>query len=287
MDFRSAPSLDEALAILGELGSDAQILAGGTDVMMQLARRELNPAVLVHIERIPDLDSIEVNSTAHLGGLATHLAISRHDSLKARYPSIAYAASTVGGWQTQAIGTVAGNVCNASPAADLIPPLLVHDTQVQLASAGGRRTVALADFILDRRSVDRRPDEMVVGFDLAEVVERSADVYLKVARRRAMEVAVVGLAVSLSLDEDLATITSARVAAGAVGPVVFRAAGAEAALIGSAADGDHPEAGEALQEQAAPVDDARSTASYRARVLPGVLDRAVAACVASIRNRAS
>lgn len=287
MEFRSATTIDELLGWLSELGDDAQILAGGTDVMMQLGRGDLDPGVMVHIEHVPGLDTVEANGSVRLGGLVSHLSASRNPVLLEHYGGIAHAASTVGGWQTQAIGTIAGNICNASPAADLAAPLLVNGAEVTLASVGGQRRVPLEEFVLGRRHTDRRPDELVVGFELASVPERSADIYLKVGRRAAMEVAVVGLAARVSLDEDLSTIASAQVAACSVAEVPFRAHEVEDLLRGAGADSDLAEAGRALQERSDPIDDARATASYRRRILPGILQRAVSECVAQIRTRAS
>ena len=251
MDFRRTDDIEEALASLAELGSDAQVLAGGTDVMIQIQRGELDPGTLVHIERVDSIGEITENGRLTVGALATHLELSRHPALLDRYPSISHSASLVGGWQTQAVGTIGGNVCNASP---------------------------LPDFVVGRRSIAREPDELVTGFSLDPVEEGTADSYRKVGRRGAMEVAIVGVAVRLSVDSG-ATIKEARVAVCSVGPVPFRATAAEESLIGLTADSDEvAAAGQLLLEQSQPIDDARATARYRTMVLPRVFESVVTDC---------
>ena len=151
MEFRSIETLDEALGTLAELG-ETQILAGGTDVMVQYQRGDLRPAALVHIEGIAELADVAVgNGSVTLGALLTHRAVMRDANLSTRLPALTEACATVGGWQTQEFGTVAGNVCNASPAADTIPPLLTAGAVVELASRRGTRSLPLDEFVLARR----------------------------------------------------------------------------------------------------------------------------------------
>ena len=114
MEFRRSGDLDEALTSLAELGDKAQVLAGGTDVMIQLERGEISPETLVHIERVEGMRDIAENGRLTLGALVTHIDLAQSPVLCDRYQSVAHAASLVGGWQTQAVGTIGGNVCNAS-----------------------------------------------------------------------------------------------------------------------------------------------------------------------------
>ncbi|MGD9762812.1 MAG: xanthine dehydrogenase family protein subunit M [Candidatus Binatia bacterium] len=277
MKFRSADTIEEALDALQELGSTVQVLAGGTDVMIQLARRELQPETLLHIERLQALKSIQVDGTVRLGALVTHLRLAQGE-LPAGYAAIVEGARTVGGWQTQAVGTVGGNVCNASPAADIVPPLLVHDAAVTLRSRAGQRTLPLQKFILGRRSTARRPEELLTEIALAPPGQRTGDVYLKVGRRAAMEIAIVGLAARLAFDE-AGTVSDARIAIASVAPSALRIPAAEAALRGRAPERDAlGAAADAILESISPIDDIRATASYRRRVIPQLLRRAVDHC---------
>jgi carbon-monoxide dehydrogenase medium subunit len=287
MEFRSVETVEEALGALTELGGEAQVLAGGTDVMIQHMRREISPSVLLHIGGIPGIDGISGNGSTTLGTLVTHRRLATDPSIRARHPALAEASETVGGWQTQEVGTIGGNVCNASPAADTAPPLLVAGATFLLAGAKGEREVGAEEFFVDRRVTARRPDELLTGIRLPEVPEMTGETYLKLGRRSAMEVAIVGVAARLTMDPD-GTVERARVAVCSVAPRPFRATAAEEVLQGSRLEDEAvAEAGAELVAASTPIDDARASASYRLRVLPSMLARAVAACAERAVERGS
>ena len=277
MEVRRVTTTEEAVAALGELGDDAQILAGGTDVMLQLQRGEIHPEMLIPIEHLKDLAALSNNGTVRIGTLVTHETLA-HDVLGPGFDSIRESAATVGGWQTQAVGTIGGNVCNASPAADTLPALLVHGAQVGLTSTAGERTIALGDFLKGRRQTERRADELLTHIDLEQPPPKSGDTYLKVGRRGAMEVAIVGLAMRLSFDDE-GVIRQARVALASVAPIPFRSSAAESVLQGSRPDASAAaSAAEALLEEISPIDDLRASARYRRLLIPGLTARATAQC---------
>jgi CO/xanthine dehydrogenase FAD-binding subunit len=279
MEFRSARSLEAALLGLAELGDKATVLAGGTDVMIQQLRGEFHPETLLYIGRLDELRGITVDQRIRIGALTSHRVIGTSVHIKDPLPALAEASAKVGGWQTQEVGTLGGNVCNASPAADTIPPLMVADALVSLASSAGTRELPIDQFIVDRRTTARRPDELVTGFEMLPPLPGSGETYLKVGRRSAMEVSVVGLAVRLTFAADEVTVIDARIAAGSVAPTPFRARRAEKILEGSHLEADAVgEAARLLVEQAAPIDDTRASASYRSRVLASLLPRALDIC---------
>jgi carbon-monoxide dehydrogenase medium subunit len=280
MEFVSATHEDEALALLATHGDEVRVLAGGTDLMLQLQRGEVAPGMLLHIGRLATLRGIAWGTELRVGSLVTHDQLRRDAELARHLPGLVEAAATVGGWQTQAVATLGGNICNASPAADTLPPLLVGDAEVELVSAAGTRRMTLESFVMGRRTTARRPSELLTSISMAAPPSRTGEIYLKVAPRSAMEVALVGLAVRLTLDQDGRVLSDARVAVCAVGPRPFRAREAEAALVQGWPDPDAVAlAGELLARRAEPIDDARATASYRRRVLPALLSRAVGRCV--------
>jgi aerobic carbon-monoxide dehydrogenase medium subunit len=285
VEFVATKSVEECVAVLSRHGDDARLLAGGTDVMMQLQRGDVDPGILVHIEGIESLRDITMdNDTVRLGALVTHRQVSRSPQLSSGLPALAEASATVGGWQTQEVGTVVGNVCNASPAADTLPPLLIADTRVELTGPRGSRTVPLTEFVTGRRRISRYPDELVTALALQPARGRSGEVYLKVGPRSGMEVALVGLALRLTLDDN-DVVTDARLAVCSVAPVPYRVKDAEQVLIGSTLDDEAiGQAGAVLAASATPIDDPRATASYRMRVLPGLLARA--AEIGAMRARA-
>jgi aerobic carbon-monoxide dehydrogenase medium subunit len=276
MEFVDTRTLDEALATLGERGEDATVLAGGTDVVVQMLQGVIRPRTLVHIRRLAELRGISSAERTVIGALTTHWELRQNEAVMSDHPSLAEAAATVGGRQTQNVGTIAGNVVNASPAADLLPALLVANAQVQTVNSAAERSLPLEDFLLDRKQTALLPTELVTSISLERPGPRTGETYLKVGRRGAMEVALAGLAVRVGLDQHR-EVVDARIAVCSVGPKAFRVHEAESALVGSPAGKPAiEEAARVLQSTAHPIDDVRGTAGYRLRVLAGLLERAVA-----------
>src|SRR5207245_3478484 len=171
-----------------------------------------------------------------------------------------------------------GNLVNASPAADLLPVMLVSDGVVTLTSSAGSRALPVADFVLGRRSTARKPDELGTTCSFEPRAEAAGESYLKIGRRHAMEVAIVGLAARLVFDAD-GKVTDARIAIASVAPKAFRAHLAEKRLVGTNLDDESMrEAGEQVRQAAQPIDDSRATADYRRRLLPALLRDAVTIC---------
>lgn len=277
MEFRTAHSVDEALAILDACGDDAQLLAGGTDVMIQLPRNEITAPLLLSIGRVDGLGTITANGGTTIGALVTQRRLATAPEIRAAYRSVAEGAGTCGGWQTQAVATAGGNICNASPAADLAAPLLVNDARIALRSANAQREIPYADFVVGRRLTVRQPTEMVTAIHLPDPPAESGDVYLKVGRRHAMEVAIVGLAMRLTFEDG--TVSGARLALASVGPVPVRIPSAEKVLVGAElTDAALADASSAVLDDIAPIDDLRGSAAYRRRLVPGLLGRAAWLC---------
>ena len=286
-DFVDARSLAEAIATLHEHGPEVTILAGGTDLMVQYLRSDIHPAIFLHVRRPHELKGIHGGPRTEIGAVTTHWEISADPGLRKSHPALAEAALTVGGRQTQNAGTVAGNVVNASPAADLLPALLVSDATVTLVSASNTRDLAIDDFVVGRRATQRKPDELVTKISLEPGNPMTGETYLKVGRRGAMEVAIVGLAARLTFDQDGA-VAEARIATCSVGPKPVRAREAEQRLLGSKLDEETlVEAGQLLRDAATPIDDARATAAYRSRLLAPLLRRAVLICRERVGQRKS
>jgi carbon-monoxide dehydrogenase medium subunit len=276
--FIRASSLREALDVLGERGPGLTVLAGGTDVMVQYLRGDIRPLGLFHICAIPELKARAFKQRTGLGALTTHRELVADLEVRRRHPALAEAAATVGGRQTQNVGTIAGNLVNASPAADLLPVMLVSDGTVTLASSSGGREMPVAEFVLGRRRTARRDDELVTAISFAPLPARAGETYLKIGRRHAMEVAIIGLAARLAFDAE-GTVVEARLAVASAGPRPFRATQAEARLVGSRLDTDSVrEAGDLMVRASQPIDDARATVEYRRHVLPALLARSVATC---------
>ena len=279
LDFVDVHDLGEALDALDERAADAAVLAGGTDLVTQLLRREIRPRALVHIRNVAELRGVRVTDRTEIGATTTHWEITTSAPIQLEHRALAEAAATVGGRQTQNVGTIAGNVVNASPAADLMPALLVANAEVSVSSTTISRMLPLDRFLVDRKQTALEPNELVTSITLERPVTRTAEVYLKVGRRNAMEVAIVGLAARLSFDESEA-ISDARVALCSVGSTAFRVPDVESALLGLRASDDAAvaKAQRLVESSVRPIDDVRASAAYRRRVLGPLLQRAIETC---------
>jgi len=280
MDFFTLTSMDEALEKLNTLGADATMVAGGTAVRYQITSGQIVPKAILHIERLSELQGITRKGTTRIGALTCLRDIAENRNIQSGFSSIATAAAKCGGWQTQSIATIGGNVCGAAPNADLLPPLLVQNAEIELASkARGKRNLPLGDFILDAQKSRRKDDELATAILLPNQPERSADVYIRIQRRSAMERAIVGVALRLALDEDMSRISQARIAVCGAGPIAFRAAEAENLLAGTVPESDALNAAtDAILMRSNFRDDARASASYRKAVLPRAVTHAVSLC---------
>ena len=259
----------DALAAHTPLGP-TRLIAGGTDVLVQLENGAPPPRALIDISRLPDLDYITVEAgIAHIGPLVTHnLAVANPVIGQHAWPLLR-ACWEVGSPQIRNRGTIAGNIATASPANDTIPALWALGASVTLASASGRRTVAFPDFFHGVRKTDARPDEMIVDISFPLPPESARGTFIKVGLRRAQAISLVNIAVLLDFDGDV--VTDARIAFGSVAPTIVRATAAEQALVGRKLTSEIIEtAAELIQEAISPIDDIRASAEYR-RHLAGII----------------
>ena len=272
VDFWAPRSLDGALEILAR-GHCPRILAGGTDLWPQWASGQPRPERVLSLHRLPSMRKISMeDGKLRVGAMATHADLVRSDDVARCCPAVAEAAATIGAAQIQNRGTVGGNLVNASPAADLPPPLVAAGAEVELASRRGARRVALDAFYLGYRKIDLRPDELLVAVLVPPLPSGAREHFRKVGTRRAQAISKVMGACRLELGAD-GRFSRVGVAFGSVAPVVFRVLELEQWLLGRAPDAET--AREADRRAAAlvqPIDDLRSSAGYR-RYIVGRLVR--------------
>lgn len=264
-DYFIPDSLDRALALLAEFRGEARIIAGGTDLVVEFDRKLRPPCALIDISRLPDLDAIRLDADGwiHLGPLVTHNDVVASGLCVAQALPLAQACRQVGAPQIRNRGTVAGNLITASPANDTITALMALDAQVVLRSTRGERHVALAEFYTGVRRTVMQPDEMMVDIAFRALQPNQRGAFLKLGLRRAQAIAVVNCAVVLTLAAD-GRIAEARIALGAVAPVIVRAREAEHWLAGRLPDEATIQRAAELAAQAArPIDDIRGSAEYR------------------------
>ncbi len=256
-------TLDEALIALAEGNGGCQALAGGTNMIVDLRARRVLPTRLVGLGKLEALRGIRIEGgRITLGARTTMSEILHHPGLAEQAPSLVAQARVFAGQMVRNAATVAGNICSGSPAADVVPPLLALDAEVTLANPGGTRVVPLHQFFLGYKKDARAPGELMteIAWDIPQAP--TADLFYKLALRKGDAITVVGVAVALDVENGVCT--RARVALGAVAPVVKRARAAEALLTGQAlTPALIEEAARRAVEEVDPVDDIRASAGYR------------------------
>ncbi len=285
VDYHEPTCLAAAVELGTRFGADGRFLAGGTDLMIQMRRGTVAPRHLVSLHRVPGLDAITGDGDVTLGALATHRALERFPGFRGGLRALIEGAEVVGGHQVRNVGTVGGNVVNASPAADVVPVLLSLDASVHCVSSSGERTLALEAFLVGPGQTALRPGELVTALRFAAPDGRSATAFLKAGRRRAMEISVVCVAACLTVDAGGERCAAARIALGAVAPTTMRARGAERLLAGAPLTGAaFREAGRLAAGECHPIDDVRASARYRTLLVETLVSRALARCLARIRE---
>lgn len=269
-------TLDEAVALLASPGG--QVLAGGTDFYPSLGER-LPQGRLVDITALREIRGISMEKRyVRIGGLTTWTEVIRA-SLPPCFDGLKAAAREVGSVQIQNRGTVAGNLCNASPAADGVPPLLALDAQVELASAAGRRGMPLSEFVAGNRKTARRADEILAAVLVPRRMENAASVFLKLGTRRYLVISISMVAVVLQADES-GRIAEAHVAVGSCSAKAQRLDALEKDLVGMPAKaGIGRTAREEHLKILSPIGDVRATADYRRDASLTLVRRALEACV--------
>jgi len=268
-------TIEEALAALAENPETTRIMAGGTDLILEL-EAGMRPGVdtLIDITRIPGLDviSLDEDDVIHLGPMVTHNCVADSKLIVEQALPLAQACWEVGAPQIRNRGTVAGNLVTASPANDTITPLMALGAEVTLQSALGSRTLPLAEFFTGVRKTVMQPDEIMVDIRFPALVKRQRGMFYKVGLRKAQAISVINLAAVLTFDEK-STVTAAAVTLGSVAPTIVHAAAAEEYLVGRQLTPEVIEEGARLAvEAAAPIDDLRGTAAYRSYMI-GVIAR--------------
>jgi CO/xanthine dehydrogenase FAD-binding subunit len=269
-------TLNEAVAILAE--ESGTLLSGGTDFYPSLGDRPFTGTV-VDISRVREMKAVtSTPDEIRIGGLTTWSEL-LSSPLPRCYSGLKSAAREIGGVQIQNRGTVAGNLCNASPAADSVPPLLALDAAVELLSKTGSRRMMLADFIVGNRKTLRRRDEILTAVVVPREMDEAASVFLKLGARRYLVISIVMVAAVVKIGND-ATIEDARIAVGSCSTCAQRLTMLEQDLVGAPADSRigvkaRPEHLRPLS----PIDDLRATANYRSDAALTLVARALNACV--------
>ena len=275
----SAPTtIDETIELLGALhtnGSRFQVLAGGTDVLVQLRSLDDEPRTIVDIKGLSETQKVDLSGDSiYVGAAVPGAKLYANKPLKAMFPGLVEAVDLIGSTQIQGRASMGGNLCNASPAGDSIPAIIANSGVCKIASSTGVRELPAEEFVTGVGQNALTEGEFLLGVAFPRPDQRSGDAYLRFIPRTEMDIAVAGAGVRLTLEGD--TCVAAKVAIGAVAPTAIVVAEAGEALVGTTLDDDAIEAaGRACSAAARPITDKRGTADYRRKVVGVLCQRAV------------
>lgn len=270
-------TLDEAIGAFAAAGSAARIMAGGTDLLVQMRSGLVRPGLIVDIKKIGEMT--EITETAdggfRVGAAVSGMALSEHPRFGKVWPGVLEAVNLIGSKQVQGRASAGGNLCNGSPAGDSVPAMIAAGAVVTVQGPDGRREIKVEDVPAGPGRTNLKPGEILVSFALPPRPEGSSDAYLRMIPRTEMDIAVVGIGVSLTLKDGVCT--AARVGLGAVAPTALLVAPAAQALVGSRLDDAALEAAAvACRAACRPIDDKRGTIAYRTKTAGVLLKRTAA-----------
>lgn len=274
--YHKAASIEDAITQRAATG--ARLLAGGTDLIAQMKAGQRSPEHVVDVKGVGELNHVDTGPEGELviGAAVSAARLQRETQIKARHPGLHDALGMIGSRQIQNRASLGGNVCNAAPSADAVPPLIADAAMAEIVGTGGRRRrIGLEDLFAGPGRTTLGDDELLVSIILPKPAERSGSAYLRFTPRREMDIAVVGAAARLSLNAS-GEIEAARIALASVAPTPVRAPSAEAVLIGGRPEARlFHEAGVAAQSDATPISDTRASAGYRKDLIAVLVERAL------------
>jgi carbon-monoxide dehydrogenase medium subunit len=272
-DYLEPHTLKQAISLLQRHGDQARIVAGSTDFLVRWRQGSWRPQYVVNIQHIPGLNRISYSprNGLRLGALVTVQTLETHPVVREKYPALATGATSFAGVQVRNLATVGGNICNASPAGDTLPALLAFDAQCRIVGPDGERWMSLDQFFVGPGRTALQPGEILTELQLPPPLPNSGSLYIKHSPRGAMDIAAIGVASAVSLEDGGRVCRDVKIALGAVAPTPMRAYSAEDMLRGQAiTPGLIEAAAQEAQNRATPIDDVRATAMYR-KTIVGVL----------------
>jgi carbon-monoxide dehydrogenase medium subunit len=268
-------SIEEAVSLCQSLGREARYIAGGTDLMVKIKDKQIRPQYLISLKNIPGLDTIEYqNGELRVGALATHRKLEFSPVIRKYFSILTDAVENIGSAQIRNVATIGGNIVNAVPSADGATPLIALGAKVRLVGASGERMMALEDFFTGPGQTVLKLEEILCEFVIPKLPPRTAGAYWKHTRRAAMELPILGVAVLISLAEDMQTCIESKIGLGVMAPTPMRARNAEVLLKGKRLDEEIlSEAGKAASAESQPRDTARGEAWYRREMVEVLIPR--------------
>lgn len=267
MNYEAPESIESAVALLVNSGNETKIFAGGTDLIVQMKEDRIEPTTLIDIKKIKQARDINITSDAiSIGAAVTGAEIGECLDLQRLLPGVVEAVQYIGSDQVQGRATIGGNLCNASPAADSVPALIAARANIVIAGPDGMRRLAVEDFLLRPGKTVLSANEFVVSLEMPHPPQKYGEAYLRFTPRSEMDIAVVGVGVSVILAPD-GTCVAARIAVGAVAPTARLVANASKILCGKALNVDVlDQVSAAVSAACEPINDKRGTVEFRTEV---------------------
>ncbi len=287
-EYHAPGTMAEAIEQLAEYGERGTVLAGGTDLLISMKKREKVPEHLINLKGIEDLKGIDYDGTAgiKIGGLTTLGELERSKIIKERFSVLWDAVNVMAAPQVRNLGTIGGNLCGAIPSADTAAPLIASGASVKLIGIKGERTVLVEDFFVGPGKSVLKGDEILTQVLIPNHPENGGGAYLKLMRRSAMDLALVGVAAQLMLDGAKKVCKGVKIALGAVAPTPIRAPKAEEILLNKEINEDlAADAGRVASREARPISDIRATEGYRTEMIGVLTKRAVMEACKRIREK--
>ena len=269
--------LDEAAALMAEHADSAQLLAGGTDLLIFMRNGRKSPDVIIDAKKIPELTRLDLNpDSLTIGAAVSCRTIWEDPEITGRFPALADAATLIGGIQIQGRATFGGNLCNAAPSADTVPPVIVYGATAHIVSARGERHAPVEEICTGPGTTSLAADEILVSLTIPTPPANSGAAFLRFIPRNEMDIAVANAAARVDLDEAGGTFKSARIAIGAVAPTPLFVEAAGAALGGKPVNDDAiVAAAQIARDAATPINDMRGTIEHRKQLVEVLTARAL------------
>ncbi len=282
-EYFTPKTIEEARSLVLKYKGEAKIIAGGTDLVVQMKHKEVLPKHIINIRGISGQDYIirDEKEGLRIGALATIRSIEVSPVVREKFNILARAASMLGTWQVRNRGTIAGNLCNAAPSAETAPPLIVLGAKAKIMGADGERTVPIENFFIGPGQTILKPGEILTEIQVPNLLPRSGGIYIKHTLRKALDLAIVGVAALVTMDGDI--LSDVKIALGAVAPTPVRATRAEDVLRGNKINDDLlQKAAQTAFNQCSPIDDVRSSAEYRCKMIEVLVPRAIKQAVEQV-----
>ena len=288
MNFAAPKTVAGAVKLLVQNKGRSKVIAGGTDLLVQLRMGKIKPGIIIDIKNIKEANQITIEKNGvRIGAAVSGAVVGEHESIKRNWPGVVEALELIGSTQIQGRASLGGNLCNGSPAADSVPALIANEAICRIAGPNGKRDIKVQNFVKSPGKTILKRDEILTSLFLPDKPNKSSSAYLRLIPRTEMDIAVVGVAASLTLDENNKCL-DAIICLGAVAPKATVVKTAKKILVGKKINNDSlATLGMACEDTCDPINDTRGTIAYRTKVAGVLAKRAVQIAHTRILEKAS